>query len=84
MTLKAKGMIHISLAWMGSGGVGLSQVCISDVTVIKMGNRPMGTPNHTPNAVSGAAKSCTHPTHGALRISTEDNKTQYRAMKKGI
>ena len=37
ITLKARGMIHIYLAWSGSGGVGLSQVCSMVVAVISKG-----------------------------------------------
>ena len=75
ITLKASGMIHIILACTGSGGVGFNHVCNSDVNVINKGKINQG---------SGAAKSCTHPTHGALRISTEDNKTQYNTIQLDI
>ena len=37
ITLKAKGMIHISLACIGSGGVGFSHVCNRVVSVINSG-----------------------------------------------
>jgi hypothetical protein len=67
ITLKASGMNHIILAWIGSGGVGFNQVWNMEVAVISKGRMNQG---------SGAAKSCTHPTHGALRISTDDNSTQ--------
>ena len=84
ITLKASGMIHISFACIGSGGAGFNAVCSTVVRVITIGNMPTGTPNHTPSEVSGAAKSWIHITHGALRISTVDKSTQYKAMKTGI
>ena len=68
-------MIHIILACIGSGGVGLSQVCSSVVTVISSGRMKYG---------SGADRSWIQPIHGALRISTLDSSTQYSAMKTGI
>ena len=48
MTLNARGMIHIILACMGSGGAGLSAVCSIVVSVITKGKMKNG---------SGAAKS---------------------------
>ena len=75
ITLKAMGMIHINLACMGSGGVGLSQVCSKVDKVINTGRMKKG---------SGAAKSWTQPIQGALRISTVDSNTQYKAMNTGI
>ena len=57
ITLKAKGMIHINLACIGSGGAGFKAVCNTVVNVITIGKMPIGTPNQMPSDVSGAAKS---------------------------
>ena len=57
MTLNASGMIHINLACIGSGGAGFNAVCKTVVRVMTIGKIPIGTPNHTPSDVSGAAKS---------------------------
>src|SRR5690349_23478472 len=75
ITLKASGMIHISLACIGSGGVGLSQVCTSEVAVMMTGRMNHG---------SGADRSWIHRIQGAWRISTDESSTQYRAMNTGI
>ncbi len=75
MPEKTSGMIHIILACTGSGGVGDSQVCSSDDSVISTGRMKYG---------SRTDRSCTQPIHGALRISTLDSSTQYSAMKNGI
>ena len=75
ITLKASGMIHIILACMGSGGAGFNAVCSKVVSVITKGKMKKG---------SGADKSWIQPTQGALRISTVDNNTQYKAMNTGI
>src|SRR6202008_2450383 len=75
ITLKASGMIHLSLACIGSGGVGLSQVWNSEVAVMTIGRMYQG---------SGADRSVIQPIHGAWRISTDDSSTQYSAMNTGI
>src|ERR1700712_2400170 len=65
MTEKASGMIHIILAWTGSGGVGLSQVCKRLVSVISTGRMKYG---------SLAERSVIQPNHGAPRISTVESR----------
>src|SRR5687768_3349222 len=75
ITENASGMNHISLACIGSGGVGFSAVCSKVVSVITSGRMKNG---------SGAARSLIQPTQGAPRISTLDSSTQYRAMNTGI
>ena len=75
ITLNASGMIHISLACIGSGGVGFNQVCNKVDKVISTGKMKYG---------SGDAKSWTQAIQGASRISTVDKSTQYSAMKTGI
>ena len=57
ITLRASGMIHINLACIGSGGAGFNAVCNTVVNDMTIGKMPIGTPNHTPSDVSGAAKS---------------------------
>ena len=76
ITEKAIGMNVMSFACKGSGGVGFSFVWINIEMAIKIGNKPIGAPNQTPNKVSGFDKSCIQPNQGAPLISTEDNKTQ--------
>src|SRR5690606_35159768 len=56
ITLNTSGMIHISRACIGSGGVGLSQVCSSVVAVITRGRMNHG---------SGAERSLIHRIQGA-------------------
>ena len=75
MTEKISGMNHISLACIGSGGAGLSAVCNKVVKVMTKGKMKNG---------SGAERSLIHKIQGALRISTLDKSTQYRAMNTGI
>src|SRR4051812_30294733 len=75
ITEKASGMIHIILACIGSGGTGFSAVCSIDVSVISAGRMKNG---------SGADRSWIQPIQGALRISIDDNRTQYSAMNTGI
>ena len=69
------GMIHIIFAWTGSGGVGFNQVWNIVVPVISSGRMKYG---------SFAERSAIQPIQGALRISTLESNTQYRAMKNGI
>ena len=75
MTENTSGMIHISLACMGSGGKGLSAVWMTVVMVITSGRMYQG---------SGEDRSVIHSVQGALRISTLDSSTQYSAMNTGI
>src|SRR5688500_14036216 len=74
-TLKTTGMIFITLACTGSGGSGLSRVCMIMVAPISKGNINHG---------SGLARSVIHNVKGAWRNSTLASKTQYNAIKTGI
>src|SRR4030095_10250688 len=69
------GMSAMTLAWTGSGGVGLSLYWTIIVTTMTTGSTNQG---------SGVARSCTQKIHGALRVSTLATSTQYRAMNTGI
>jgi hypothetical protein len=75
ITEKASGMNHISLACIGSGGVGFSQTWNSEDSRHQQRQDEPGV---------RADRSVIQPIHGALRISTLDSSTQYSAMKKGI
>src|SRR5262245_34236990 len=76
MTLNASGMIHISLACTGSGGVGLSQVWNIVDKVINTGSGPTGIWIHgmVKNSASALARSLTY-SQLALCISTDDSST---------
>ena len=75
ITENAIGMIHISLACKGSGGVGFNAVCMNVVKVMITGRIKNG---------SLVDKSVIQRIHGALRISTLDSSTQYKAINTGI
>ena len=79
-------MYIITLACTGSGGVGFNFVWINIEIAIIIGNIPIGILNPISPliAVSGFDKSCIHPIQGAPRISTLNNKTQYKDMNTGI
>src|SRR5690625_4386792 len=68
---KTKGMIIMTRACRGSGGVGFSLICRNMVAIMMAGKIKYG---------SGAAKFLIQRIQGAPRISTLPNKTQYKAM----
>ena len=75
------------IAWLGSGGGGLSFICTHMVMPIRTGQKPrcrkwpingmtVGSKGMSPNSVkilvgSGAARSWIQPMNGACRISSE-------------
>lgn len=69
------GMIIMTLACTGSGGVGLSLICRNMVAIMMAGRMKNG---------SRTERSCTQRIHGAPRISTLASSTQYSAMNTGI
>src|SRR5690606_6603010 len=68
MPPNTRGMIIMTLACMGSGGVGFSLICRNMVAIMRAGRMNQG---------SRTDRSVIQPIHGAPRISTLASSTQY-------
>src|SRR6516225_5966780 len=100
MKVKITGIQLKIIAWVGSGGGGLSFICSHMVTPMMSGHGPrwrngpisgmiVGSHGISPNRLktvkgSGAERSLIQPKNGACRISMVTNSTLYSAKKTGI